>query len=151
MVVRILLILLFVLGFGLLVSGAVSFWHGVPGNQIWIADRLEQARLQAGIVKGKLHLVYSRPLEQQGKSDAEADYGVVYARRVVNGQVEASGVGGWVWVPGGLLVMPPVVGFVRGPLRRRRRRKENRCLRCGYPLRGLPERRCPECGLMANG
>ena len=28
----------------------------------------------------------------------------------------------------------------------RSRRIENRCLACGYPLRGLPECRCPECG-----
>lgn len=29
----------------------------------------------------------------------------------------------------------------------RRRRKANHCSRCGYELRGLPHRTCPECGL----
>ncbi len=50
------------------------------------------------------------------------------------------------WV---LLVMfsiYPVVAFIRGPLRRWRRRKHNQCVHCGYNLSGLPEPRCPECG-----
>jgi hypothetical protein len=29
---------------------------------------------------------------------------------------------------------------------RRRRQRENLCPSCAYPLRGLPEARCPECG-----
>ena len=40
----------------------------------------------------------------------------------------------------------PALAFVRGPLRRWRRRKRGQCLHCGYNLAGLPERRCPECG-----
>ncbi len=39
----------------------------------------------------------------------------------------------------------PTIAFIRGPLRRRRRRKRGLCLTCGYDLRGSPER-CPECG-----
>jgi hypothetical protein len=30
---------------------------------------------------------------------------------------------------------------------RRSRLQGNRCLCCGYPLAGLPEPRCPECGM----
>ena len=40
----------------------------------------------------------------------------------------------------------PVLSLIRGPLRRRRRRKRNQCISCGYNLTGLPEPRCPECG-----
>ena len=29
---------------------------------------------------------------------------------------------------------------------RYKRVAENRCLNCGYPLKGLPNNRCPECG-----
>lgn len=30
--------------------------------------------------------------------------------------------------------------------RRRQRNRLGRCLKCGYPLKNLPSRRCPECG-----
>ena len=39
----------------------------------------------------------------------------------------------------------PTIAFIRGPLRRYRRRKRGLCVMCGYDLRGSPGR-CPECG-----
>ncbi len=36
--------------------------------------------------------------------------------------------------------------FIRGPVRRHRRRRRNHCLHCGYNLTGLSDPRCPECG-----
>ena len=39
----------------------------------------------------------------------------------------------------------PFLAFIRGPLRRWRRRQAGLCLKCGYNLRGLTESRCPEC------
>ena len=40
----------------------------------------------------------------------------------------------------------PTLAFIRGPLRRYRRRKRGLCVKCGYNLTGLMEPRCPECG-----
>ena len=50
------------------------------------------------------------------------------------------------WMPVMLFGAWPAVAFLRGPLRRRRRRKRGECVHCGYNLTGLPEPRCPECG-----
>lgn len=48
------------------------------------------------------------------------------------------------WAPFGLLVLHPV-GRLLGSLRRARRRRQLRCVQCGYDLRATPGR-CPECG-----
>ena len=41
----------------------------------------------------------------------------------------------------------PTVAFIRGPLRRRRRRKRGECEECGYNLTGNVSGICPECGV----
>ncbi len=40
----------------------------------------------------------------------------------------------------------PTLAFIRGPLRRHRRRKRGLCLKCGYNLTGNTSGVCPECG-----
>ncbi len=47
-----------------------------------------------------------------------------------------------------LFITCPTIAFIRGPLRRHRRRKRGLCLTCGYDLRASPDR-CPECGVSA--
>ena len=49
------------------------------------------------------------------------------------------------WAPFILFAAYPSIVFIRGPLRRWRRSRKGFCLKCGYDLRGTPER-CPECG-----
>ena len=40
----------------------------------------------------------------------------------------------------------PTFAFIRGPLRRHRRRRKGLCLKCGYDLTGNESGTCPECG-----
>ncbi len=66
-------------------------------------------------------------------------------RGVITWQLQFITVPAWVYLP--ILAVWPVVAFLRGPHLRRRRRKRGLCVDCGYNLFGLPEPRCPECGL----
>ena len=50
------------------------------------------------------------------------------------------------WMPFVLFAAYPALAFIRGPVRRWRRRKRGLCTHCGYNLTGLTEPRCPECG-----
>lgn len=50
------------------------------------------------------------------------------------------------WPPLVLFSLYPAVTFLRGPLRRRWRKKRGLCTTCGYVLRGNTTGRCPECG-----
>lgn len=55
----------------------------------------------------------------------------------------------WIWVPLAITAMfaaYPTIAFIRGPLRRWRRRKKGLCLNCGYDLTGNESGVCPECG-----
>ena len=50
------------------------------------------------------------------------------------------------WCPFVLFAAYPTIAFIRGPLRRYRRRKRGLCIRCGYNLEGNVSGVCPECG-----
>ena len=45
-----------------------------------------------------------------------------------------------------IVAVYPAVAFIRGPLRRYRRKKRGLCIRCGYDLEGNVSGVCPECG-----
>ena len=45
-----------------------------------------------------------------------------------------------------LLAFYPTFAFIRGPVRRWRRRRHGLCIACSYNLTALTEPRCPECG-----
>ena len=53
------------------------------------------------------------------------------------------------WFPFILFATYPTIAFIRGPMRRRRRRKRGQCLGCGYSLEGNVTGVCPECGVKA--
>jgi len=71
-----------------------------------------------------------------------------YARRIIHEgvtwkhvQLESPG-----WALVAALIAYPTIAFIRGPLRRWRRRRKGRCLKCGYNLTGNVSGVCPECG-----
>lgn len=49
-----------------------------------------------------------------------------------------------------LFAIYPTIVLVRGPLRRRRRRKRGLCANCGYDLTGNVSGTCPECAAPAS-
>ncbi|MCH8253028.1 MAG: hypothetical protein IID36_11300 [Planctomycetes bacterium] len=73
-------------------------------------------------------------------------------------EVSSQDLGGWrlleflfavrlpLWMPTVAFLIYPVVAFLRGPVRRHKRRKSGRCPRCGYDLTGNATGVCPECG-----
>ena len=50
------------------------------------------------------------------------------------------------WAAAALLMIYPTLAFIRGPLRRWRRRRKGLCIKCGYDLTGNESGVCPECG-----
>jgi hypothetical protein len=54
------------------------------------------------------------------------------------------------WLPFVLFAAYPTIAFVRGPLRRYRRRKRGLCVKCGYDLTGNVSGVCSECGAAAT-
>lgn len=50
------------------------------------------------------------------------------------------------WFAFALFAPYPILAFIRGPLRRWRRRRIGHCVKCGYDLQGNESGICPECG-----
>ena len=50
------------------------------------------------------------------------------------------------WILPVLFAAYPSIAFIRGPVRRHRRRKRGLCLKCGYDLTGNVTGVCSECG-----
>lgn len=50
------------------------------------------------------------------------------------------------WLPFALFAIYPICVLARGPIRRWWRRKQGRCINCGYDLHANESGLCPECG-----
>lgn len=150
MIRKTLITLLSLAAAGTLVAGVVSYWRGLPADTLWINGLEDRAAVKIAVIDGNLHAVQIVPDDKAGaiprRGDMEKSLGPFYVRRVLVGNVTASGIGGPVWLLFAILGVCPVTAWWRGPLRRRRRAKRGQCIHCGYNLTGLPEPRCPECG-----
>ncbi len=144
-ITRVLSTVSFIAALGTLVLGVLSYWHGLPGNTLWIDGDETKPRLRLAVIRGAAHVVYSEPYP--GKEPLyDLDLGAVYLRRTSISHVLARGVGVQWWALFPLLMILPIIAYIRGPMRRRRRRRLGLCIACGYSLVGLTEPRCPECG-----
>lgn len=133
---------------GALGVGAVSYARAVPGPAIWIPHTKPAAPyVRAAMIDGVLHVVRVVPQDKPGSLNKEQKWGGFYVRRMDIGLSRGTGAGVPFWALGVPLAVWPSVAFVRGPIRRRRRRKRGECIGCGYKLTGLTEHRCPECGM----
>ncbi len=65
---------------------------------------------------------------------------------MIRGGFFVRGVGFPIWFPVAVFAAYPIIAFIRGPLRRRRRRRKGLCVPCGYNLTGNESGVCPECG-----
>ena len=54
------------------------------------------------------------------------------------------------WMPLAFFACYPAIAFIRGPLRRWRRRRAGLCTRCAYNLTGNQSGLCPECGIKVH-
>ncbi len=130
-------------------AGAISFRHGIPDDGLWIEDNLKSSRFDVAIIRGVIHMVWSRPLVGPPR-DHETKLAGFYCRTRTVGQTLAMGAGVPFWAPSGLLAVYPLLAFRSRVLVKWRRRRKNLCTACGYPLEALAEPRCPECGLLVR-
>ena len=70
----------------------------------------------------------------------------LYVRRLGYGETRGVVTVFPIWNPFVLLAAYPTIAFVRGPMRRWRRRRKGLCIKCGYNLTGNVSGVCPECG-----
>jgi hypothetical protein len=134
---------------GILAVGAVTYWRGIPENEIWISDTTPSRPWRAAMIRGTLHVVVmgtGGKLAPPTGIRKSAQWGPFYVRSLNIGSIQSRGFGVPFWALGLLFAFYPSLALITGPIRRRRRRRRGLCLRCGYNLTGLPEPRCPECG-----
>lgn len=150
--------------FGLLVlltlGAAIAFLLNFADYSFTSLERNEagkvRGRIAVGVGYGAFRIVQTRTYDDHKKALWPRDFSVhpVVRRHTFGGY-------GWSFDPPRFtaetvtevnlapvlvfLAAYPAIAFIRGPLRRRRRRRKGLCLICGYDLRGTPER-CPECG-----
>lgn len=130
-----------------LVCGFVSYRRGLPRNYILIDTDATAVQWAVGMIDGTLHVVVANPVTASAQLEDKHEWHGFYAKRIQVGSVLAAGAGAPFWAVATLLFIWPFIAFLRGPVRRWRRRRAGRCPACGYSLRGLDARRCPECGL----
>lgn len=124
----------------------ISYYKGVPDGALWVGSLTDVPHVQAVVVDGTLHVVYTVPLDHPRVAEYKAGAVGFSLKETTVGQTLARGVGVPCWFLFLLLGSYPAVALVRGPVRRRRRRVHGLCANCGYDLTGSESGICSECG-----
>jgi len=117
----VLLLLLVVIGSGAVAVCALSYLQPV-----WYSHGTRTEGWSVELVRGTLMYESWRPLP-----------GPAWNHTKVKQQVSFIGLA---------LLVYPTVAFLLGPFRRRQRRRQGQCPKCGYNLMGNVSGACPECG-----
>jgi len=128
------------------VCGVASFFHGIPDRGLWIPDDADRNRVHTAIIDGVIYVVHTSPHRRPAFLPYEAALGDFSVKEAVVGRTLGKGVAFPFWFLALLLGTYPAVSWVRGPLRRSRRRRRGQCIHCCYDLRGNVSGICPECG-----
>ena len=139
--------LLFGAGLALATVGFASLWTDIG----WRGQLNERHWIVAEIDFGNIRIGHARLTDHRISPTGD--------RRRLGGFGEASFWAGtnrnnWrfavltlpLWVMVGLFFAYPGIAFVRGPVKRYRRRKRHQCTECGYDRSGNTSGVCPECG-----
>jgi hypothetical protein len=140
-------------------------WHWEHYRWPLADDQWDESFRARGIVldadRGKLGAEYRTffrpPCLPRGKSTWQK-FGFILEYQVYSFYLTSPGAGGTPfvccryvhigapsWAPVILLAFYPILAFIRGPLRRWRRRRKNLCVTCAYDLTGNVSGVCPEC------
>ena len=119
-----------------------SPWLSVVPGRGWVRFDFEKGRLA-------LHL-WSIWGSARPASDKTVGRGTIelhgFTAATTTSHIQVATVRAPAWLLALLLMTYPACDFIRGPLRRRRRRRRGFCLKCGYDLTGNESGVCPECG-----
>ena len=140
------------------ISTCVSYWWSVEFRLSGMNGR-DLDSIAIGVREGRLSFKVTG-IEHAHKR-AEFSF-LSFEYKVISAMLGAPYQIGKAWVRHRLLRFPawiaillsatyPIIAFIRGPLRRRRRRKRGQCLSCGYNLTGNTSGVCPECATMVEG
>lgn len=128
--------------------------HGRPDEKHYRVSIPMQGWLELGAFRGCAYMHHSgRPTSIRPPGSAKTVFeipGIHYEARISFAIFGAWVQDRWVMIHSLLLILAfavyPSLAFIRGPLRRHRRRKHGLCLVCGYNLTGNTSGVCSECG-----
>ena len=122
----------------------LQFDSGPPSLGLCLLTR--EGLRSAGIPNHGVHRVNIRFITREGLRQLANITKSSTTPQLATNRLSVTLVRSSMWTVSLLLAAYPTMAFIRGPLRRYRRRKHGLCLACAYDLTGNKSGVCPECG-----